>query len=677
MKEDKIEEKAKRMLALFACPDKHHATYDHTRVIKPEAGGKVEIRPLIDARYETVTPEMWTLHLRGERPLGISPLLRDNTCMWGTIDYDNRKVELPDLHAKVAALGLPLTICRSKSGGAHLHLFLSEPVGASEVRRVLRRMVNALGMPRDTEIFPKQDSWDDVKHASWLNMPYFGGDQTDRYAVKKGGLEMSVAEFLAEAEKSRTPLDQADRALHMKTKQPDSSAPTAAEFERWLSKRLRDVAEAQEGDANETLWRVCKEIGRWSAVLPPDKLREDDAKQRTREAWRERGKEDGEFAKTYDRLHAKGLKIGDPPRDGERQNAIVQRLSDIAMTHIEWLWPGRVAVGKISMLAGHPGLGKSQLTMYLAAMVSTGGSWPFDEGRAPHGRVLVLSAEDDAADTLRPRFEAAGGNAGMVDLLTAVRTEKGERGLSLETDIRELDRVLSAREDYKLVVIDPISAYMGKIDTNRNSDVRGLLAPVQKLAERHRVAVVCVSHLIKAGGREAIGAVTGSGAFVAAARFVCSVSKEIVEEEDADGRTQKVETGRRLLAVAKNNLGPDGSDMSLAYRVETAVVGPGIEAPRVVWDERIAISADEAIGYREAASSGRRPGKREEAEALLRLSLRGGRMASKELEAAAMDRGISSGTLKNAKKALGVESEKDGAGAWYCFLPGRQSELPI
>ncbi|WP_287281330.1 hypothetical protein [Mesorhizobium sp.] len=232
------------------------------------------------------------------------------------------------------------------------------------------------------------------------------------------------------------------------------------------------------------------------------------------------------------------------------------------------------------------------------------------------------------------------------------------------------------------MIVDPISAYLGnkgRVDSNSNTHIRGVLEPLKRLAEAHRVAVVCVTHLIKAGGREAIGSVNGSVAFVAAARTVLIVSKEIEEVADEDGKTTKAETGRRFVAVAQNNIGPDGADQTMVYEVATRDVGHGIFAPFVDWDEKISKSADEAIGYREGARPGPKPSKKERAIALLRRTLRSGPLEKTELVQLAEAEGIGPDTLENAKDMLGVKSEKmpGQGGKWRWSLPGRQEEMPF
>src|SRR5680860_22291 len=146
-----------------------------------------------------------------------------------------------------------------------------------------------------------------------------------------------------------------------------------------------------------------------------------------------------------------------PTGDGEGR-ITYRRASDIQAKPIRWLWPGRIARGKVSMLAGNPGLGKSQITACLAAIVSTGGTWPVDRTRCERGSVVILSAEDDPADTIRPRLEAAGADLSRVMILNCIvrRTDGSGRALSLKSDMDRLGATLAEIDDVALVVIDPI-----------------------------------------------------------------------------------------------------------------------------------------------------------------------------------------------------------------------------
>lgn len=165
---------------------------------------------------------------------------------------------------------------------------------------------------------------------------------------------------------------------------------------------------------------------------------------------------------------------------------IVRRVSDVQPEPIEWLWGQRIAIGKLSLIAGDPGLGKSQLTAFMAARVTTGTAWPDDGAARPTGGVVMLSCEDDVGDTIRPRLEAAGADLDRVHVVEAVRTGVGAmRGLSLQTDMARLERLLDELPDVRLVVIDPITAYLDKTDTHKTAD------------EPRKEAV---KHLIRIGG---------------------------------------------------------------------------------------------------------------------------------------------------------------------------------
>ena len=208
---------------------------------------------------------------------------------------------------------------------------------------------------------------------------------------------------------------------------------------------------------------------------------------------------------------------------------LIRRAVDAHPKPIRWLWPMRVALGKLTLIAGDPGLGKSFLSVAMAATVSTGGRWPVDGTCAPLGDVLILSAEDDLQDTIRPRLDAAGADVRRVQVIEAVAitTEDGvqRKMFSLVKDLAALDDVLADMPDCKLLTVDPISAYMDGTDSHKNTDVRALLAQLADLAAKHDVAVVAVSHLNKSGGPAAYR-VTGSIAFTAAPRAAYAVTKD-------------------------------------------------------------------------------------------------------------------------------------------------------
>jgi energy-coupling factor transporter ATP-binding protein EcfA2 len=340
---------------------------------------------------------------------------------------------------------------------------------------------------------------------------------------------------------------------------------------------------------------------------------------------------------------------------------VARRLADVEAKPIRWLWPGRIARGKVSMLAGHPGLGKSQVTASLAAIVSTGGRWPVDGTPCERGSALILSAEDDPADTIRPRLEAAGADLNRCHVLEAAwagydaRGEVVSRPFSLETDLGQLEALLDHLGDVALVVIDPISAYLGATDSHRNSEVRGLLAPLSVLAGRHGAAVVCVNHLNQTGGSDALLRVVGSIAFTAAARAAYLVAEDAERPE------------RRLFLPLKNNLAEGGT--GLAFRVEGHQLPGGIDTSRVSWDsEPVTMTANEAL--RTAAEAGEERSAVRDAKEFLEELLADGSLPSKQVRSEADQAGLTWATVRRAQQALGVVVAKEGMkGPWTWQLP--------
>jgi putative DNA primase/helicase len=327
-------------------------------------------------------------------------------------------------------------------------------------------------------------------------------------------------------------------------------------------------------------------------------------------------------------------------------------MDEVEAKHVEWLWPGRLARGKLTLLAGDPGIGKSQISVDVAARISQQGSrWP-DGNNAPCGSVVILSAEDSADDTLRPRLEAADAALPRVHMLTATIIDGRPVTFSLQAHLEMLGAKLTALGDAALVIIDPITSYMGKIDGHQTVDVRAVLEPLAAFAERHDVAVLAISHPPKASQSKALHAVTGSLAFVAAARMVFIATKE-------------PQTERRLLLPVKNNLGPLAA--GLGFSLGQQFVGNEILTSRVIWDSApVTITADEAV----AAANNEGPTAMSEAAEFLREELANEPRSVKDLKKAAAEANLSWRTVRRAQTELGVKPTKDGlAGGWLWELP--------
>src|SRR5262249_6948625 len=206
-----------------------------------------------------------------------------------------------------------------------------------------------------------------------------------------------------------------------------------------------------------------------------------------------------------------------------------------------------------------PGVGKSFVSVDLTARLTVSARWP-DGGLAPRGKAILLTAEDGLADTIRPRLDALGADAASVTALQGIRQRGKDRPFVLDSDLEQLRRAID-QTGADLVVVDPLSAYLGGADSFKDADVRRVLGPLAGLAEQTGVAVLAVLHLTKDSQRIGMYRVQGSIAFVAAARLVLAVTRDRDDE------------GRRLLLPLKNNLTTPAE--GLAFSVDDG---------RVVWE---------------------------------------------------------------------------------------------
>lgn len=340
-------------------------------------------------------------------------------------------------------------------------------------------------------------------------------------------------------------------------------------------------------------------------------------------------------------------------------------LVDIDAEPIRWLWMNRFALGKLGLVAGAPGLGKSQLMCAMAAAVTTAGTW-LDGTTAPLGSVILVSCEDDAADTIRPRLEAAGADLSRVHLFdwALCRTKTGvreQKHFDVKNDGPALKELIDHVGDVRLIIIDPITAYMGRADSHKATDVRGALIPLQTLAAETGTAIILVSHLNKnEANSAAMDRVMGSGAYVAVCRSAWLVAT------DPDDETKR----RRILTPLKNNLGDDQT--GFAFTIEGAQLPNGITTSNVVFDPNpVHVAADDLLHRTKAATGKAPPREREKACRFLRQELADGPKPTNDIDEAANAAGITHDTLKQARKELKVEAikNKGNNGGWSLHMP--------
>jgi hypothetical protein len=327
---------------------------------------------------------------------------------------------------------------------------------------------------------------------------------------------------------------------------------------------------------------------------------------------------------------------------------IIVCAADVRSERVQWLWPNRIPLGKVSIIEGDPGLGKSTVGLYLASRVTTGRKLP-DGSSCPLGGVVILSAEDGEGDTMRPRLDAAGADVKRVAFLRGVRATDGEVNfIELPAHIDAL-RVAVKQYSAKLVLIDPLSAYWGgSINSWKDHDVRRALAPLTRLAEELGVAIVLIRHLTNGQG-PAIYRGGGSIGIGGAARSVLLVAPDPNDKKS------------RILATVKSNLCP--TPPSVCYTLEEA---PGGVAS-VLWEGVSPHNADALVTAppnQEARSA------LDVAKEFLRVELGGGPQPTKTINKLARENGISLKTLERARAELGVIARPGGFGKrWVLEFP--------
>lgn len=245
-------------------------------------------------------------------------------------------------------------------------------------------------------------------------------------------------------------------------------------------------------------------------------------------------------------------------------------LAGVVPGRVEWLWEPYIPRGMVSMLIGHPGVGKSTMLLDLAARAANGGRWPDGEPIGRPMRVGLGMIEDDIRRVTVPRLLAAGANLRNVLAMGGKQGKTGEYAVKLPNDAMKLEAFIRERK-CDLLILDPITAYMGDRDSNAQQEVRDAIQPLSGIAERTGCAVLLSNHTSKAWKeRDAAFVGQGSIAFTAVAR-----TQILLVREPQDG-------DKRVLWITKSNVGPDLSVGGLAFEPRIA---PGASVPTCCWDE--------------------------------------------------------------------------------------------
>ena len=352
------------------------------------------------------------------------------------------------------------------------------------------------------------------------------------------------------------------------------------------------------------------------------------------------------------------------PAPSEQAQAVLIRASELKPEPVHWLWHGWLAAGKLHILAGAPGCGKTTIAMALAATISCGGRWP-DGSRATPGNVVVWSGEDDPADTLVPRLILSGGDPDRVLFVRDVQDGGERRPFDPGKDIELLRQSIAEIGDVRLLIIDPVvSAVIG--DSHKNGEVRRSLQPLVDLAASCRCAVLGISHFSKgSGGRDPVERVVGSLAFGALARIVLAAAK--VKADDG--------SERRILCRSKSNIGQD--DGGYEYALMAGEPIPGLTATAVTWGRTIEGSARELLADPDEDGDTGDGSSMADAKQFLRDLLADGPMRAGDVFKEAEQAGYARRTIQRAANVLKVDRRKDGMkGGWTWRLPPEDAKTP-
>lgn len=315
------------------------------------------------------------------------------------------------------------------------------------------------------------------------------------------------------------------------------------------------------------------------------------------------------------------------------------QMSEVETEEVSWLWHPFIPYGKLTIIQGDPGDGKTTFVLNLAARLSRGEG--LEEGEVNGGAVKIIyqTAEDGLADTVKPRLEAAGADCSNVMVI-----DEGDQSLSM-SDAR-LDQALT-ETGARVLILDPMQAYLGgTVDMNRANEARDVTKRLGALADKHKCAIILIGHMNKAAGNKAAYRGMGSIDFYAVARSVLLV-----------GRIQGEDSLRAVVQI-KNNLAAFGH--AKAFR---------LSEEGFTWIGDYEITADEVLG-----GYAPRESKQQTAMKLLeRLAEDGSPVASNEVFEAAAEAGISRRTMEMIKKQLGIKARKVGS-VWYWELGGMKTE---
>jgi putative DNA primase/helicase len=359
-----------------------------------------------------------------------------------------------------------------------------------------------------------------------------------------------------------------------------------------------------------------------------------------------------------------------PEPTGETIEVSIQCVSasSIEPEPILWLWDNRIPLGKLTVFCGPPDTGKSTAAVDIVARGTCGKEWPDCTNQREPFDVLMLVSEDDLSDTVVPRLIVAGANLERVHFakraIISSQAKRTDRQIALDTDLEAIEKVLVANPKIKLVVLDPISSYLGKLKKNGEEDIRWVLTLMKELAERTQVAVVSIDHFNKNIQQAGIHRLSGAGALAAVPRAVWAFVKDADDEEKLT----------RLMLNAKLNVVSEAKKAGLKYRFKTVqlpIKERLVDLSVIDWQGKSDSNLDDVLHKQNDPEKGKRGACAEWLES--RLS--NGPALSREIYAEAEGKGLSKDTVIRAGKRLEIKSQQRRDG-WWMVLPKDREQGP-
>jgi len=342
-------------------------------------------------------------------------------------------------------------------------------------------------------------------------------------------------------------------------------------------------------------------------------------------------------------------------QETNRGNATLTRATDVIVRPITWLWDQWLAKGKLTILGGAGGTGKTTLALGLATAITTGSRFPDGSLCKQIGNVLVWSSEDDPDDVLVPRLMAMGADLSRVYFVSGLTEGDQKRAFDPSTDIETLGTQVEQIGGVSLLLVDPIVSAVAN-DMNKANDVCRSLQPIVDFANQYQCAIIGISHLGKGTqGKDPTERILGSQAFSALARMVWLTV------------TNK-ETGDRVLVRSKSNISK--TDGGFGYAVEQVEIVGGIATSRVVWKDPVDGNASEILNEYESIDDGDEKSELKDAERYLLELLESENVPAKKVQSDSKNAGFTWATIRRASKSIGVKKIKSGMdGGWYWSFP--------